>query len=322
MVYDLNLEDPKVKNIINDKVLDDIWLKSFFKNCKFKATEYPLLNKICSILIDSENDDVIIVTYSINIMSISDNVKVFDREYKLTLNKMDLFREYRNIKIDNILKDETIKKSLDEYLEFDSNILFENKNHIVCIFGGAIRDIFANQPINDVDILCGSIAFIYLNNILLNNGYIYIDDLVSKHLSKMYQEIAIINEPKTYMKGDKKIQLIRPVIEECIQNFDHNTVNDNLYRAGFCDLISNVDLSCCGLSYDGELHENYPNAIIHAENKLFSINENAKMYNFQRCFERTKKLKDRGWTEIKEEDKIKVNRELRINNLLKYEKNK
>ena len=59
-----------------------------------------------------------------------------------------------------------IKEKLDEYLEFDSNLLF-NRTPILCkyggkvkrlvrVFGGAIRDIIAGQPINDVDILVGA----------------------------------------------------------------------------------------------------------------------------------------------------------------------
>ncbi len=34
-----------------------------------------------------------------------------------------------------------IKEKLDEYLEFDSNELFNFKNSLVRVFGGAIRDI-------------------------------------------------------------------------------------------------------------------------------------------------------------------------------------
>ena len=41
-----------------------------------------------------------------------------------------------------------IKEKLDEYLEFDSNELFNFKNSLVRVFGGAIRDIIANMPIN------------------------------------------------------------------------------------------------------------------------------------------------------------------------------
>ena len=44
-----------------------------------------------------------------------------------------------------------IRQSLNEYLEFDSNQLFVSKINLVRIFGGSIRDIIANQPINDID---------------------------------------------------------------------------------------------------------------------------------------------------------------------------
>ena len=53
-----------------------------------------------------------------------------------------------------------IKEKLDEYLEFDSNLLFNRTpieehsikfKRLVRVFGGAIRDIIAGQKINDVD---------------------------------------------------------------------------------------------------------------------------------------------------------------------------
>ena len=56
-----------------------------------------------------------------------------------------------------------IKEKLDEYLEFDSNLLFNRTpiqseyeysikvKRLVRIFGGAIRDIIAGQTINDID---------------------------------------------------------------------------------------------------------------------------------------------------------------------------
>lgn len=42
-----------------------------------------------------------------------------------------------------------IKSKIDEYLEFDSNLLLQNKNiDLIRIFGGAIRDIIAEMPMN------------------------------------------------------------------------------------------------------------------------------------------------------------------------------
>ena len=163
-----------------------------------------------------------------------------------------------------------IKEKLDEYLEFDSNLLF-NRTPIQCkyeyggkvkrlvrVFGGSIRDIIAGQPINDVDILVGAQSSRLVELTLKEQGYTYMESLTPKDLSSVYTDIKVINEPRTWMKGIKIVQLIRPVIRV--------TRDSDLryYERGFVDLIQNVDLSCCGISWDGEnLYENYPNAIAH-----------------------------------------------------------
>jgi hypothetical protein len=80
-------------------------------------------------------------------------------------------------------------------------------------------------------------------------------------------------------------------------------------------LISNVDFSCCGVSYDGdEVYEDYPNAILHAQSKVFSVNTFAKMYSHKRAQHRKVKLQNRGWKEI--ENTTEVNRDLKLQNIL------
>jgi hypothetical protein len=102
-----------------------------------------------------------------------------------------------------------IKEKLDEYLEFDSNLLFNSDNikvkKLVRIFGGAIRDIIAGQKINDVDILVGSKTLSYIEDILTNQGYNYMESLGPKDLSAVYKDIKIINEPRTWVKDYKQI---------------------------------------------------------------------------------------------------------------------
>jgi len=58
-----------------------------------------------------------------------------------------------------------IKDRLDDYLEFDSNQLFE-KGLLTRIFGGAIRDSIAGQKINDIDLLTGAKSMIFVRQIL------------------------------------------------------------------------------------------------------------------------------------------------------------
>ena len=203
----------------------------------------------------------------------------------------------------DITQEDKIRKSLSDYLEFDSDELFKSKFNLVRVFGGAIRDILAGQKINDIDILCGSKAIKYIESVLEQNGYQYMEMLNGKDLQAIYSEIHIINEPHTWIKGKKIVQLIRPVV------VDNNEVE---YEEGFRDLISNVDFSCCGVSYDGEtLYEDYPNAIVHCQSKVFSVNMNAKMYSQKRAQHRKVKLETRGWKEI--ESKTDVNRDMKIN---------
>jgi hypothetical protein len=207
-----------------------------------------------------------------------------------------------------------IKQKLDEYLEFDSNYLFKSypNNYVsferlIRVFGGALRDIIANQPIHDVDILCGSMSLNFLRNSLQYMGFTYMDNLVGKDIASLYKGIRVISEPHTWIKGTKIVQLIRPT------GFNGNTKDH--YKKNFTDLISNVDISCCGLSYDGEtLFENFPNAIIHCQNKVFSVNNKAKMYS-DRIHHRRAKLEERGWSEIS--DSIIDARNIKIENLMR-----
>jgi hypothetical protein len=212
-----------------------------------------------------------------------------------------------------------IKEKLDEYLEFDSNLLFNRTpiqneyehsikvKRLVRIFGGAIRDIIAGQPINDVDILVGAQSSKLVELTLKEAGYTYMKSLAPKDLSSVYTHLQIINEPKTWIKGTKIVQLIKPVIK---------TTDLRYYEMGFVDLIQNVDISSCGVSWDGvHLYENFPNAIAHCQNLSFYINKMAKMYSKQRSSLRRYKFIERGWREIEMNDTA-VARDQRIDNLL------
>jgi len=210
-----------------------------------------------------------------------------------------------------------IKDTLDEYLEFDSNLLFSRVpieeygnqlKRLVRIFGGAIRDIIAGQTINDIDILVGAQSCKLIEEVLSEQGYTYMYKLIPKDLSSVYKDIRVINEPRTWMKGNKMVQLIRPVIS--------NGNNHRIYEKGFVDLIQNVDISSCGVSWDGEtLYENYPNAITHCQNLSFFINDDAKMYSNNRSFMRGQKFIERGWRQIKKDDLL-ISRDMKINNIL------
>lgn len=202
-----------------------------------------------------------------------------------------------------------IKSRLDEYLEFDSGQLFSSKFNLVRVFGGSIRDSIADMDIHDVDIICGSKALSYVECILSENGYYFLDLLNGKDLQEMYKDIHVINEPHTWVKGKKIVQLIRPSGWQPTTNSVYNKPDN--YIESFKRLISNVDISCCGVSYDGyELYEDYPNAIIHCQSKVFSINSKAWMYSERRCNNRKYKLFERGWKEA--DNTVDVNRDLKL----------
>tara|TARA_R110000772_G_scaffold20466_5_gene57018 strand:+ start:162343 stop:163020 length:678 start_codon:yes stop_codon:yes gene_type:complete len=213
-----------------------------------------------------------------------------------------------------------IKSRLDNYLEFDSDELFKSSDPI--IFGGAIRDSICEDPIHDVDILAGGESARHLHHLVLSKGYFFMDSLVSKDIQKMYSGIRVISAPKTYVKNGKIIQIITPTaspkILELITNKPKLNRFDSRYDLNYEEviekLISEVDLSCCGVSYNGkEVRDRYPNAIIHSMNKVFTINENALMKT-NRFEERRGKLMDRGWSEITEDGNRELILDYIINN--------
>ncbi len=78
-----------------------------------------------------------------------------------------------------------IRESLSDYLEFDSNEIFVDKSNLIRVFGGAIRDIISNDPINDIDILCGSKSLKFVESILEKRGYYFSDILNGKDIQSM-----------------------------------------------------------------------------------------------------------------------------------------
>jgi hypothetical protein len=208
-----------------------------------------------------------------------------------------------------------VKSRIDYYIGFDSDTIFDNSisDLLLRIFGGAIRDAISENEIHDIDIIVGSSSNQFLAHILNKNGYKLMESLIPKDLASVYHDIKIINEPHTYMKGDKIIQVIRPVPRH-IQG-DARKVTKEDYTYSFNSLIKEVDISCCGVSYDGRnVYENVKDAVLHCRNGVFIINDKNKMYSEKRIIHRTSKLEARGWVEIKND--ISIRRDLVINDLL------
>lgn len=192
-----------------------------------------------------------------------------------------------------------IKKHLDEYLEFDSDLIFKNTDYLV-VFGGATRDIISDNPenINDIDILClplsRRIAIMHLEA----NGYNY-TNLVNPDVYQLYREIKYIFEPKLYIKGDKKVQFITPN-PNSIGKFHKSPLHQfNILKESYFQLLSNVDLSSSGTFYDGdELYESIDCSILHCKNKKFLRLPDSMMYDISRTEKRVHKLRW-DWTELK-----------------------
>ena len=313
----MELNNKILERIVYDSVANDTEFRKLLIGSYFPYKTYRTEVEIHRVIESKTTEGYLdinfkVVFYNLNI-DYYNSSKSFDRYGSLTINKLVYTQYNRELTLQEmaITQEDKIRKSLSEYLEFDSDELFKSKFNIVRIFGGAIRDIIAGQDINDVDILCGSKAIKYIEMILEKNGYQYLEKLNGKDLQEMYSEFHVINEPHTWIKGKKIVQLIRP-------SLGFQGKDDMVYRQGFTDLISNVDLSCCGVSYDGEnLYEDYPNAIVHCQSKVFSVNMKAKMYSHKRINHRKVKLESREWLEIKNENDL--NRDLKINNVLGLE---
>lgn len=304
------IDNSLIEKIVYNTVTNDKWLDKHFKIFKPKLDEYKIDIRVRRCY---EIEDFINVSFNIKLINYKNADDIINKHDSLIIDK-NIYKQFmREEKLKGlaVTPEDKIRQSLSEYLEFDSDELFKSKFNLVRVFGGAIRDTIAEQTIHDVDILCGSKALKYIESILEQNGYQYMEMLNGKDLQEIYSEIHIINEPHTWVKGKKIVQLIRPAL-------GLPSSDESIYRKGFKDLISNVDLSCCGVSYDGEtLYEDYPNAIIHCQSKVYSVNNLAKMYSRKRIHHRTAKLIERGWKIT--ENVTNVNRDMKIERIFGYD---
>lgn len=269
----------------------------------------------------SFSDPSIWIGYTMKIKSSGFPNKFEEITKSITITPNYYLAENRNQKIKSlgVTLGDKVRNKINEYIGFDSDELFPI-NSLVRIFGGAIRDIISDNDIHDVDIILGSGSLDYVENILTQNGYKYIESLTPKDLSSIYTDIKIINEPHSWVKGDKIIQLIRPVVGQ-IQTHksqDHEKLTSKHYEKSFKDLIRNVDISCCGVSYDGSrVYENYESAVSHCKNGIFIVNKKAKMYSQKRIIHRIGKLSERGWVEV--DPDVATYRDLKIDKILNEE---
>jgi hypothetical protein len=185
-----------------------------------------------------------------------------------------------------------IKDKLTEYLEFDSDLLFKNTDYLV-VFGGAIRDIIADQSIEnikDIDILCITKSKRIAIELVEQQGWEY-TPLKSPEMYLMYKELAFIFEPRSYIKNNKIIQFISP----CAYSDRKNNINNEI-KANFLELLQNVDIITSGSFYDGtNVYESIKGSISHIKYKITYPIKSALMYNPKRIDIRLFNLNYKGF---------------------------
>lgn len=195
-----------------------------------------------------------------------------------------------------------IKDAIDFYIEFDSDKLFNNTDYLV-VFGGILRDIVAGDEdkIKDIDIMCLSKSRNIATNILLSEGYIR-HDLFSPDTFLLYTKIKCIFEPKTFVKGNKVVQLITPVNINANYRHDDPRIYNEM-KFNFFEILQNVDLTTSGLVFDGEeLFESVRNSYYHCKNKYFHEIIGTKMYNEDRITIRKNNLYNKKFKMVKNDD--------------------
>lgn len=190
-----------------------------------------------------------------------------------------------------------IKNKLTEYIGFDIDLIINEKND-ASIFGGSIRDIISNKKIHDIDILCLPNSSKRIENILFNNGYTCNDLFIMKDVYSMYKDIHCIHEPKTWIKNNKIIQIIKPNHKQKIKCID-----------AYNKLLGEVDISCCGVHFsDDGLKQTVPDAIYHCKYNIFKDMKLNEMYHINRFEQRKHKLVNRGWNFMDDMDKDELNK--------------
>jgi hypothetical protein len=188
---------------------------------------------------------------------------------------------------------------INDYLGFDFDSIYEDMDiDYAYIFGGAIRNSMIDAEINDVDILCMPRSKNNLEKILKKNGYIFCQGYTKIDLASLYSDIKVIHTPLTYIKGDKKVQLIRPM---------RKSINKSDLYLDFFSVLCNVDLTPSGVYYDGvKVKSSIPGSKYDIFYKVYSVNKNATMFNEKRLDMRIAKIELLGFIEEDDFDYEKV----------------
>lgn len=194
-----------------------------------------------------------------------------------------------------------LNQSLSEYLGFEIYGLDGSNRDDwwhpgALIYGGALRDIIACQPIHDVDVVYeNKNAKTHIELLLMRNDYNKVKGnnpgMVIKHDYNAFFDKFSLRE---YAKGDKHVHLIG--LKDGFYDLI-NLKNRSDYERKYAvhRFVGEVDLSCCGLVYDViNLCEAVEGALNDCEQMKYRLMDSL-MTNPELVEGRMKKMNDRGW---------------------------
>ena len=152
----MELNNKTFERIVYNSVDNDTEFRRLLVGSYFPYKKYTTDVEIKKVIESRTTDGYLDIYFKVVFNNLENNyfnTKSFDKHGCLTINKL-LYTQYnRELTLQEmaITQEDKIRKSLNDYLEFDSDELFKSKFNIVRIFGGAIRDIIADQNINDVE---------------------------------------------------------------------------------------------------------------------------------------------------------------------------
>lgn len=191
--------------------------------------------------------------------------------------------------------DEKVKHEICKYLE----VPIYNSDWGFCVYGGFLRDIIANnhKKINDLDILVDDVSrkqFSALFEVLGWSNFDFNSDLDSLY------NLDIIDEPITYVKGNKTVQLIQPRVSYWNAHFynDDIEIKDDDINTYLKLFVENVDYTINAVGYyKGELKYYHEDTELHLNNECFDVIPNALMLNgdVDKRAKRLNKFIEKGW---------------------------
>jgi len=179
-----------------------------------------------------------------------------------------------------------VKQRISNYLGFKADDLLEGTD--ACYFGGIVRDSIAEQDIHDADIMTLPKSANIIVERLISYGFKK-TNFASIGITSIYNNHSVISEPLTFVYYDTIVQLIRPrfldIEPEPMEKFNK--------------LLSQVDISACGVSYsEGKIKERCKDAIQHCIDREFIVYNDHIFHHKDRIHCRIAKLENRGWENI------------------------